>query len=763
MQTNSEDFKSKIRKDFNMKKIGLMTWFTYDNFGSLLQCQATIKTVKKLGYDIELINYKPRENYSTQNILTLSKKVIKKIKRLCKKTNKHKLVEKNNYILFRNELPKSRVVNEKSDLFMLNKEYDAFICGSDQIWAPTVFDENYFLSFVNDNEKKIAYAPSIGLPVIDNSLIKNKMTTLISQFKYLSIREVQGANLIKDLTQKEAKVVLDPTLLLTKEEWANDFVDVNYKNYILAYFLGDNENYYKICKKIAEKLNKKLLIIPTTEIDFSKEETIYDDLGPKEFISLINNADFVLTDSFHGTIFSINFNKPFISFKRFKDNKTSQNSRIYNILKKLNLEALLFNNNIDAVINSSLSIDYFSVNKILTELRKESINYLRTSLIDATKKTNKNEQQIITNNCTGCGVCSTICPKQCITIELNKNGFYEYKINQNDCIHCYLCEKVCGQNRYKNSLITFDKLNVLYSGFATDNNIRSHSSSGGICTAIATDFIKKGNSVIGCEYDTTNHEAKFNIYTNIKSLSRMQGSKYIQANTLETLNKLKDIENGVIFGTPCQISSIDLYLKMKNKRNNFLLIDFICHGVPSYHLWKKYIKQFNDIKNVNFRDKEKGWRKKYISIIAEKSKIIIQEDKDYFYKFFEMSNIYNECCYECKYRDVSPADIRVGDYWGPRYKNNEEGTSMIIPITEYGKNYLKYLEDESIINDTVTTMKDYYSYQQIKNQRIPLEYNLIINDLKNPNISLKEIDKKYNSKKRKRNKLRKIIYKFWSR
>lgn len=745
-----------------MKKIGLMTWFTYDNFGSLLQCKGTIEVVKKLGYDIELINYSPKQAYSNINLINMSKRLLKKIINLPKKNRNIYIPKKDNYSKFRNRLPKSEKADEKSSLFLLNKKYDAFICGSDQIWAPTVFDENYFLSFVKNNDKKIAYAPSIGLPIISNKIIESKMKCLIEKFEYLSTREEQGANIIYKLTGKKAHVVLDPTLLLNKNEWSKEFTDIQYDKYILAYFLGDNKKYYKVCKQISEKLNKKLIIIPTSESDLLKKECILDDVGPNEFISLINKADLILTDSFHGTIFSINFNKPFVTFKRFKDNKLSQNSRIYNILEKLNLKSLLFNGNIDAVLKLSMSIDYNNVNNQLSKLRTDSIDFLSTALFHATNSIAEDKRQIITNDCTGCGMCTVVCPKQCIETMLNDKGFYEYKINQEECIHCNLCEKVCGQNRNKNILETFNRLN-LYSGYVLNDEIRKESSSGGICTAIATDFIKNKKSVIGCEYDTNNNEAIFNIYTDFTKLKKMQGSKYIQANTKETLMKLKNIEEGVIFGTPCQISSIDLYLRKLKKRDKFLLVDFICHGVPTYYLWKKYISQYKNIKNVNFRDKQSGWRKKSISISTKEKNIIIQEDKDYFYKFFEMSNIYNECCYECKYRDISSADIRVGDYWGPRYIDNEEGVSMIIPITENGTKYFEYLNQNNIITSTETSMEDYYQYQQTTNIRIPLEYDSIIQELKNPNISLKSIDRKYNLKRRRINSIRKKIYKIWRR
>lgn len=728
-----------------MKKIGLMTWFSYDNFGSLLQCKATMKTVKKLGYEIELINYLPKTAYKKYDTyLSLSRKAIKKvIKKLINKPENKKL-NTSNMQLFRENLKKSDVVNTKSELFLLNNIYDAFICGSDQIWAPTCYDENYFLSFVKEDYKKIAYAPSLGLPVIENNFVKENMKNLISKFYHLSTREEQGTKIIKDLTGKKAEVVLDPTLLLTRYEWEEDIVDVKYSNYILAYFLGENKKYYLESQRIAKLLNRELLIIPTNIKDLSKKECLLDDLGPKEFLSLIDKADMILTDSFHGTIFSINFHKPLIVFKRFIDNNLSQNSRIYNILEKLSLKELIFSNNSEKIIKFNKNINYAEIDKKLSDLRNDSLNFLKNSLKKATEYDNPKEKIIITNNCTGCGVCSEICPQNCISIEKNKFGFYEYRIDYLKCVSCGACLKVCGQaNKIKTYKV--EEYN-LYSAFSTDKDILMGSTSGGICTTIAYDEIENNKHVIGCQYNYEKNEAVLNMATDKEEFEKMRGSKYIQANPNKVYKNLKNIDGGVVIGTPCQIASVDLYLKILKKRENFVLVDFICHGVPSYKLWEKYIEKYKNIKNVLFRNKKSGWRKKYIYIKNGDKNYIFEEEKDLFYHFFTVGNVYNDCCYECKYRDSSMADIRVGDYWGPKFKDNTTGVSMVIPFTEIGKSKIKNLEKKNLLKIAKENVDDYFKYQQSSNFRKPLEYYEIIGELSKENISLQSIDKKYNSK-----------------
>lgn len=743
-----------------MAKIGLMTWFTYDNYGSLLQCKALMKAVESLGYDVELINYDPKKAYSyprsmRELIPIYSKKVINKIRN----KNSHFETSNSKIVEFRDSLKKSVKCNNKSELFLLNEQYDAFVCGSDQIWAPTVYDENYFLSFVSNNNKKIAYAPSIGLPVIENEYVKKEMKKNISSFIHLSTREEQGANIIENLTGKKAQVVLDPTLLLSKENWKDDFIDVNDKDYLLAYFLGDNENYYKACIQISHQLNKKLIIIPTKISDKQKPEVIHDEIGPKEFLSLINQASLVLTDSFHGTIFSFNFHRPVISFRRFADNKVSQNSRIYNILKITESEQILYNGNIQDSIKAAFQLDFDKIDRLLKPHRDSSLDFLNSSLRNATSEMNHKKK--ITNDCTGCGVCSCICPTRCISLELNDKGFYSYKVDTTKCIECGLCSKVCGQANILNSTV-IDQNTRLFASYTKNNEILLSSSSGGICTTIALHELKNGNPVFGCKYDYEHNIAAFDLATSIEEYNGMEGSKYIQAYTVDAFSKIRELKQGVIIGTPCQIGSIDLYLKMMNKRNHFLLVDIICHGVPSYHLWNKYLNNFGDINEIKFRNKKKGWRNKTITLKGKNTLYQNNENKDLFYHFFEVGNVYNECCYECKYRNKSSADIRVGDYWGPKYINNFNGVSMIIPFTEKGMSYLKELENLHLISLTQEMVDDYFLYQQIENNRKPLEYEDLLNELKNEETSLKKIDKKYNKIILKRRKLRKFIKKIRS-
>ena len=654
------------------KKIAIMTWYTYNNYGSVLQAYALKEKIKNLGYEkVDFVQYMP---YSPR-VNILKRITIRKIKEkffLKKGFNKTLLKEKEiKFNNFRsNYFSLSKKCNNSTELFELNDIYDKFICGSDQIWAPTVYDENYFLDFVSNDSKKIAYAPSIGLPSIENKHIKEKMCNLIKRINYLSVREEQGKRIIKDITGMEACVVLDPTLLFDKTEWNNKLKLQNKSNkYLVYYCLRSSKKNLKIAKKIANKLELELRIIPTQILDYKSNNI--ENCSPQEFLKLIFNASMVITDSLHGVLFSINFNIPFIAFKRFKDNNISQNSRIYNILKKVNLEKRIYENNIKFFINNP-KIDFSSANKIIEKERKKSIDFLTASL----KNENDSSKYIISNRCTGCGICELICPKKCIDIKLNEDGFYSYTINDDICIKCNKCKTVCAQ--YNSNPRNIGNMS-LYSAYSNNDEILMSSSSGGIAHEISLWGLKNDFPIIGCTYDVEKGFAKHIKIEEYIDVTKLDGSKYIQSFTKEGFEKLKFMNKGIVIGTPCQIASVDRYLNTFNKRDSFILIDLICHGVPSLYVWKKYISTYKNVHEVKFRDKKYDWRNMTISVNSNKH---YNEKNDYFYHIFNSAKTYNESCYDCKYRTQTSADIRIGDYWGPKFKNNKKGVSMVILATD---------------------------------------------------------------------------------
>ncbi len=356
------------------KKIGIVTWYDRGhNYGSTLQAYALQTILQNMGYDSEFISFK-------------SKKLNKKIKEIGKRIYLY-IFDRNVYKTWGKMdkwIESNLSISENNSSFEQLKskavKYDAVICGSDQIWNNSggIINPFYYLQFV-DKSKRIAYAPSIARDYIDEDLA-DKFRDYIKEIKYLSIREKQGAELIKRLTGREAKVVLDPTLLLNKYEWESRISydnELENKQYIFCYLLTKNDKYYNEIIELSKKLNVEV-ISPTLFRNHNKNSKNVDFF---EFLNLIRYADYVVTDSFHGVAFSINLCKQFAVYKRFSDSyKETQNSRIYNILNELHLNDRLVtdNNRLEVVINNN--IDYEIIIKLLNEKRKISLGYLTRCL-----------------------------------------------------------------------------------------------------------------------------------------------------------------------------------------------------------------------------------------------------------------------------------------------------------------------------------------------------------------------------------------------
>jgi Polysaccharide pyruvyl transferase. len=267
------------------------------------------------------------------------------------------------------------------------KDIDIFICGSDQIWNPDWFKSAFFLDFVPDNKKKIAYAASLGrniLSIQEKALI----SPLINRLNYISVREESAKELLKDDVNKEISIVLDPTLLLDKTYW-NALSGEYEKNgeYIFVYLLGNNPAHRHFAENLAKKMKKRIICLPYSDNKFNKGDAFFNakkiySAGPIEFLQLIKNADYIITDSFHAVVFSIIFNKEFYVVNRSINNDIhSMNSRIFDLLHQIKLENRIINNfnTSDFVLNEE-TIDYNSINNYYNEKRSESIKYLRNTL-----------------------------------------------------------------------------------------------------------------------------------------------------------------------------------------------------------------------------------------------------------------------------------------------------------------------------------------------------------------------------------------------
>ncbi|MDE6218030.1 MAG: 4Fe-4S binding protein, partial [Muribaculaceae bacterium] len=191
--------------------------------------------------------------------------------------------------------------------------------------------------------------------------------------------------------------------------------------------------------------------------------------------------------------------------------------------------------------------------------------------------------------CFGCGMCAAICPTNALSIRLDKNGFYTPRLTSPEtCTGCGMCSRVCNYSKPEQAEFEYPIESL--AAWSNDNKIRNLCSSGGISFEIIQKLVEEGYDICAVRYNPNNQTAEHYITNNPKELLKSCGSKYLQSNTAQAFNKIDLNKKNVIIGTPCQIDMWRRYLRLRGKDENFLLIDFFCHGVPSYLVWQKYLQ-----------------------------------------------------------------------------------------------------------------------------------------------------------------------------
>ena len=348
-------------------KVGIITFQRAYNYGAVLQAYALCQKINSLGFSCEVIDYhceKFERDYKKISIFKAGsiREFISAI--VNGKTRNKKRAKFIDFVEREISLSPQKYYCE--NIIDSNNEYDVFITGSDQVWNLNLTDEdwNFFLAFVRLEKKKISYAASIV--AIDNDKeIENKIKNCLDSFSRITLRENSGVKYLLSLGYNSTKLVLDPTLLLTKEEWTE--LGKKYsmgmllpKDYLLAYFVSPT--------------NLPIVLINYTH---RKVDAVINltTVSPGQFVRLFMNATMVITNSFHGTAFSINLNKDFLYVLNIE--KPEKNERINTLVNLLELSERDFR---FADINNE--IDWTKVNKKLNKLRSESINILRDEIVN---------------------------------------------------------------------------------------------------------------------------------------------------------------------------------------------------------------------------------------------------------------------------------------------------------------------------------------------------------------------------------------------
>lgn len=378
--------------------IGLCINYYNKNYGGLLQAYATTKYFENRGLDYEIIRYQKLVTllYILKSIPRLFNSILlndkkekykKKIGQIRNPEFKHNNETRNKaFEDFCNESfdKMSPIYRGYDDLYLHSSKYNIVLTGSDQLWSPAGLPTDFYnLEFCAPGVKRVSYASSFGVNYIP-WYQKKRTKNYLNRMNMISVRENTGRTIINELIGRDVPVVLDPVFLLTKAEW-DEIIPckkVINKRYVFAYFLGDNQKYRKEVEKYATKKNLKIVTLRHLDQFVQEDEEFGDiapyNISPKDFLNLIRNAECIFTDSFHGTVFSIIYQKQFLTFNRYLDNsKTSKNSRINTLLSNLNIVDRRYNGTVDEI---ELEIDYNQVNSTLESMRQYAFAYLDKAL-----------------------------------------------------------------------------------------------------------------------------------------------------------------------------------------------------------------------------------------------------------------------------------------------------------------------------------------------------------------------------------------------
>lgn len=373
-------------------KIAIVNRTNLKNFGSVLQVYALCQAVRKLGYDSEVVwqtgnmskNFDIRPNKALKTALKLLQnpsliwstiKTIWEVKSNAIDPEKVRLFDE----FVAKNFEQSLYSPDEIETVAASDRYSKFICGSDQVWATTTLypDPMMYLRFA-PCEKRVAYAPSLGRNYIPNYNRKT-IKQYVNGIDSVSVREDSGRQLLKELTGRDIPVVADPTLLMRSNEWNALKTDVELpEHYALCYFLDEPSQEVKdaICRYVSENNKKVVVLGHLASLDVPEEDIIRPIAGPAEFLTITSKADLVITDSYHGMLFAINYHRNFWSVER-NYGQFDQSSRQLTVLNRLNLTERYIKSN---YVFTDEAIDYDGVQVSIDDFVNYSMNYLKTAL-----------------------------------------------------------------------------------------------------------------------------------------------------------------------------------------------------------------------------------------------------------------------------------------------------------------------------------------------------------------------------------------------
>lgn len=680
-------------------KAGLVTFYHLHHYGALLQAAATQRALASLGWDCETIDYFVNQDNRILKPPTSPKRAANDaFNALNYSALKRRQRRFEDFSKARLNLT-SRRYESWEELREAALPYDLLVSGSDQIWNPTIFpdgrfDPVFFGAF--SPLRKIAYAPSFGVPRIPAGM-EAELKSYLEGYSHLSVREASGREIIQAASGREAAVVLDPTLLLTAEEWSAMAAKRTVQGeYILCYCISRSGALEPYIRRLAEDTGLPVVQLCGTRRKVHPKARMIFDAGPAEFLTLFQNAAFVCTNSFHGTVFSVQFQRPFFTAVAPAELQEPERSRTFSLLSRLGLTDRVVGRGDSADLRAQP--DWPAAQARLTAAREEAMAFLKAALADepyrpSGENRGKDGDPVLADraHCTGCTACAAVCPRDAISMVRNREGFSVPSVDRDKCVHCGICSKTCPILRSREQ----KPLPAAFAAWNQKEDVRRDSSSGGAFSALADYVLEGGGVVYGAALDGRQHLRHIACFRK-EDLWRLRGSKYVQSDLESVFREVRQCleTRQVLFtGTPCQVDG--LYRYLGGRPENLTTCDLICHGVPSPGVWEdmaRYIekKRGRALQAVRFRNKVEGWKNSHFTAVYDDGTVDTHPLYETEYgRGFGRALFLRPCCYRCPYACMNrPGDFTLGDFWGLRPdelpEEQQKGVSLLLVNTSHG-------------------------------------------------------------------------------
>lgn len=729
-------------------KIGIVTFHSAHNYGAVLQAWSLQEYLKQQGHQAEIVNLRLPVIDKLYRIVNKTNKKVTGIWRVDRFINEayYQVRRLYRYIVpdsgkvekyrkfenFINQtLPVTKEFNTYEDLRKAKLQYDALIAGSDQIWNAVMMKNispAYFLQFANKDAIRISYAASIGTEEIPREY-KMLFRRYLRDFDHISVREKRAKEEVEALTSLPVEMVADPTFLLERE----DFDKLLEKPKTTGkYIYVHNVHLSRVdeaLNSVVEEMSKRLnlpVIHNWGKKVFSNEAGHFTG-GVGEFLGLVASAEYVVTNSFHCTVFAIVYQRNFITVPHFK-----HPDRMKNLLENLGIPEHLIGDKKGIPEDlQQLAIDYHEVEEKKSAMGIYAREFLGKSL--AAKKADDRKVYRETGDifqCYGCGACKDICPQQAISMEADEEGFLYPKVDEESCVHCGKCEQVCI---YRNADIRNKKeedFPVVYAACHKDKSVLDRSASGGAFTAMYRSILKKGGAVAGVRYGE-DFQVTYGLAEDEEGCQRFCGSKYVFADSEGIKPKVKELlEAGryVLFsGTPCQIAGLKSFLGKDYPK--LYTVELICSGGGSPKVFRKYCDYLENaykskLVNMQFENKFKGPGSLFVVTEFESGSIDVENVESHDYNKAWMNGyIQRPSCYVCEFAGSKRgvADITIGDYKNALKHHpgfgNAQGVSVVKINTQKGKSFFEEFKEDLMVE--ASTWKAAYAAN--RKEPIPMD------------------------------------------